>query len=168
LKLFADAQVFVVALVGLVLRKDSETLSQEGQYDREFYGNVMLVLLVATLVPALATLAYKSPVERALVSLQEIASALPDPPAAVSASAPPTQPQSQPTAGGSSSTSSDPSGAGSCNVTISAGDQVHDDNCADLEAPRATEAEEGSAPQEGVPPGSTSRESKDVGAGSSA
>eukprot|EP01043_Picozoa_sp_COSAG02_P082071 COSAG02_NODE_20378_length_834_cov_1.156463_1_plen_251_part_00 len=118
LKLFADAQVFVVALVGLVLRKDSETLSQEGQYDREFYGNVMLVLLVATLVPALATLAYKSPVERALVSLQEIASALPEPSTAASASVPPTQPQSQPTVGGSSSTSNDPSGAGSFNATI--------------------------------------------------
>ena len=46
LKLFADAQVFVVALVGLVLRMD------EDLYDREFFGNVMLVLLVSTLLPA--------------------------------------------------------------------------------------------------------------------
>jgi hypothetical protein len=33
---------------------------------------------------------------------------------------------------------------------------------------RAAEAEEGSAPQEGVPPGTTSQESEDVGANSSA
>ena len=58
-------------------------------------ANVMLVLLVATLVPALATLAYKSPVERALVSLQEIASALPEPSTAASAAAfPYTAPES--------------------------------------------------------------------------
>jgi hypothetical protein len=91
-------------------------------------------------VPALATLAYKSPVERALVSLQEIASALPEPSTAASASAPPLQPQHQPTAGGSSLTSNDPSGAGSFNATIPSGDQVHDDNCADLEAPRDSDA----------------------------
>jgi hypothetical protein len=102
LKLFADAQVFVVALVGLVLRMD------EDLYDREFFGNVMLVLLVSTLLPALATLVYKTPVERALVSLQKIANALPDPSAAVSAPTPTAT--AQPVA------------------------QVHHDNHADLEA----------------------------------
>lgn len=78
LKLFSDAQVFVVALVGLVLRIRPEVLESEGSYDREFYGNVMLVLLIGTLLPATATLFYKSPVERALASLQEIAISLPD------------------------------------------------------------------------------------------
>ena len=78
LKLFSDAQVFVVALVGLVLRISPEVLEAEGSYDREFYGNVMLVLLIGTLLPATATLFYKSPVERALASLQEIAISLPD------------------------------------------------------------------------------------------
>jgi hypothetical protein len=103
LKLFADAQVFVVALVGLVLRKDSQTLSQEGAYDREFYGNVMLALLLATLVPAVATLFYKSPVERVLISMQEIAMELPVPqsaapqgasPATSSAASPDSDPES--------------------------------------------------------------------------
>jgi hypothetical protein len=79
LKLFADAQVFVVALVGLVLRINSEVLDKEGLYNRGFYGNVMLGLLVGTLVPATGTLLYRSPVERALVRLQEIAKHLPDP-----------------------------------------------------------------------------------------
>ena len=47
LELFADAQVFAVALVGLVLRME------EGMYDREFFcGNVILALLVSTLLVA--------------------------------------------------------------------------------------------------------------------
>jgi hypothetical protein len=79
LKLFADAQVFVVALVGLVLRINSEVLDKEGLYNRDFYGNLMLGLLVGTLVPATGTLMYRSPVERALMRLQEIAKGLPDP-----------------------------------------------------------------------------------------
>jgi hypothetical protein len=78
LKLFADAQVFVVALVGLVLRISTEILEDEGFYDREFYGNAMLVLLIGTLLPATVTLFYRSPVERVLLSLQEIAKSLPD------------------------------------------------------------------------------------------
>ena len=82
LKLFADAQVFVVALVGLVLRINPETLDKEGLYNRDFYGNVMLGLLVGTLVPATGTLLYRSPVERALMKLQEIAKSLPDLPQA--------------------------------------------------------------------------------------
>ena len=82
LKLFADAQVFVVALVGLVLRINPETLDKEGLYNRDFYGNVMLGLLVGTLLPATGTLLYRSPVERALMKLQEIAKSLPDPPQA--------------------------------------------------------------------------------------
>lgn len=79
LKLFADAQVFVVALVGLVLRVNSEILDKEGLYNRDFYGNLLLGLLVGTLVPATGTLLYRSPVERALMILQEIAKGLPDP-----------------------------------------------------------------------------------------
>ena len=79
LKLFADAQVFVVALVGLVLRINSEVLDKEGLYNRDFYGNLLLGLLVGTLVPATGTLLYRSPVERALMRLQEIAKGLPDP-----------------------------------------------------------------------------------------
>lgn len=82
LKLFADAQIFVVALVGLVLRINPETLNKEGLYNRDFYGNVMLGLLVGTLVPATCTLLYRSPVERALMKLQEIAKNLPDLPQA--------------------------------------------------------------------------------------
>ena len=82
----------------------------EGLYDREFFGNVMLVLLVSTLLPALATLVYKTPVERALVSLQTIAKELPDPSAAVSA----------PTA----------------TATVQPVAQVHHNNHADLEAAR--------------------------------
>eukprot|EP01046_Picozoa_sp_COSAG06_P057723 COSAG06_NODE_11347_length_1523_cov_1.690309_3_plen_306_part_01 len=78
LKLFADAQVFVVALVGLVLRVDANLLEQEGMYDREFYGSVMFGLLMATLMPALATVFHRSPLEKALKSLQNIADALPD------------------------------------------------------------------------------------------
>ena len=82
LKLFADAQVFVVALVGLVLRINPETLDKEGLYNRDFYGNVMLGLLVGTLVPSTGRLLYRSPVERALMKLQEIAKSLPDLPQA--------------------------------------------------------------------------------------
>ena len=70
--------MFVVALVGLVLRINTEVLEEEGSYDREFYGNVMLGLLIGTLLPATTTLFYKSPVERVLVSLQEISKSLPD------------------------------------------------------------------------------------------
>ena len=47
--------------------------------DREWYGSVMLALLLATFVPAVATLVYKSPVERVLISMQEIAMELPQP-----------------------------------------------------------------------------------------
>ena len=78
LKLFTDAQVFVVALVGLVLRVDADLLEQEGTFDREFYGIVMLGLLVVTLVPALATVFHRSPVEKALATLQDIAASLPE------------------------------------------------------------------------------------------
>eukprot|EP01043_Picozoa_sp_COSAG02_P081644 COSAG02_NODE_20054_length_850_cov_1.290280_2_plen_68_part_01 len=45
LKLFADAQVFVVALVGLALRRNADILVEEEPYGRDFYGDVMLALL---------------------------------------------------------------------------------------------------------------------------
>ena len=49
LKLFTDAQVFAVALVGLnsslvglVLRIDVPTMLKEGNFDREIYGAVLV------------------------------------------------------------------------------------------------------------------------------
>jgi hypothetical protein len=65
-------QVFLVALIGLVLRVDPSTLNREGSFDREFYGDVMFVLLVGTVCPAVAALYYKTPVERAAAFLQGV------------------------------------------------------------------------------------------------
>ena len=52
-KLFADIQIFLVLLVGLVLRFDPSTLNAEG-YSREFYQTVLFVLLTSTEVPLMA------------------------------------------------------------------------------------------------------------------
>eukprot|EP01046_Picozoa_sp_COSAG06_P016955 COSAG06_NODE_1136_length_10570_cov_6.459555_8_plen_180_part_00 len=85
--------------------------------DREWYGSVMLALLLATFVPAVATLVYKSPVERVLISMQEIAMELPQPQPAPQGASP----------AASSVTSSDPEPS-------AAPPAVEIDNGIDLEA----------------------------------
>ena len=72
LKLYTDFQVFLVALVGLVMRMDSETLAQE-QFGRDFYGNALLAVLVGTLVLVCYTVLVQSPVERAVAVLKKTA-----------------------------------------------------------------------------------------------
>lgn len=70
LKLFADLQVMLVALVGLILRIDEVTLNNE-VLGRDFYGGAMYACLVLTLVPITMALVYKTPMERALEQLQK-------------------------------------------------------------------------------------------------
>eukprot|EP01043_Picozoa_sp_COSAG02_P016792 COSAG02_NODE_746_length_17729_cov_37.532501_3_plen_579_part_00 len=72
LKLFADLQVVLVSMLGLALRFDDTTLQQE-RFGHEFYGNVMFGLLVATAVPAVVTIFYKTPVEKVLHLLHKLA-----------------------------------------------------------------------------------------------
>ena len=50
LRLFADVQVTVVVVVGLVLRIDPADFADE-TVAPAFYGNLMLTLLVLTVVP---------------------------------------------------------------------------------------------------------------------
>ena len=81
LKLFADLQIFVVAAVGLVLRVDDSRLEKEGwtragQFNRAFYGNLMLGFLLMTLFFAVVAMVYKTPMERALSVLQKKAKEL--------------------------------------------------------------------------------------------
>ena len=72
LKLFADVQVTVVVVVGLVLRIDPADF-QEETVAPAFYGNAMLVLLLLTVVPVGFALLYRSPLQRALGLLQAAA-----------------------------------------------------------------------------------------------
>ena len=72
LKLFADVQVTVVVVVGLVLRIDPADF-QEETVAPAFYGNVMLMLLLLTVVPVGFALLYRSPLQRALGLLQAAA-----------------------------------------------------------------------------------------------
>jgi hypothetical protein len=70
LKLYTDFQVFLVAIVGLIMRMDSATLAQE-QFGKDFYGNALLVVLVGTLVPVCFTVLFQTPVERAVAALKK-------------------------------------------------------------------------------------------------
>ena len=56
---------------------DDGDIAKEG-YDSEFYGNVMLWLLLLTVVPIVAAVVYKTPVEQALKFLQKVAKELPE------------------------------------------------------------------------------------------
>ena len=64
-------QVYLVALIGLVMRIDAPTLKAEEGFDQDFYGTLMYSLLIITLLPAVAVLLYKTPAERALIALQK-------------------------------------------------------------------------------------------------
>eukprot|EP01043_Picozoa_sp_COSAG02_P049204 COSAG02_NODE_4919_length_4836_cov_5.351488_1_plen_483_part_00 len=72
LKLFTDLQLVFVSLVGMLLRFDGATLQQE-QFGREFYGGILFGLLVATAVPTVVTVLYKSPAEKVHLFLQKVA-----------------------------------------------------------------------------------------------
>jgi hypothetical protein len=72
LRLFADVQVTVVVVVGLVLRIDPADFADETMAPA-FYGNLMLVLLVLTVVPVVVSLFYRSPLQRAVGLLQDAA-----------------------------------------------------------------------------------------------
>ena len=72
LKLFADFQVIVVVVIGLVLRIDPADFEDEA-VSRAFYGDAMFVLLILTVVPVLVALLYRSPLERTISLLQKAA-----------------------------------------------------------------------------------------------
>ena len=75
-KLFADAQVFFVTLVSLVLRVGPDERAKDpfqggkGFITDSVYGDILLLLLLLTVVPVGFALAYRSPNEKALVLLQ--------------------------------------------------------------------------------------------------
>eukprot|EP01046_Picozoa_sp_COSAG06_P039061 COSAG06_NODE_4571_length_4136_cov_2.422591_3_plen_123_part_00 len=58
LKLFADFQVVIVVLVGLVLRIEPNAFADEAA-SQAFYGDAMLVLMLLTLVPVAIALLYR-------------------------------------------------------------------------------------------------------------
>ena len=72
LKLFADFQVVIVVLVGLVLRIEPNAFADEAA-SQAFYGDAMLVLMLLTLVPVAIALLYRSDQERSVTLLQEAA-----------------------------------------------------------------------------------------------
>jgi hypothetical protein len=72
LKLFADFQVVIVVLVGLVLRIEPDAFADEAA-SQAFYGDAMLVLMLLTLVPVVIALFYRSDQERSVMLLQEAA-----------------------------------------------------------------------------------------------
>ena len=72
LKLFADFQVVIVVLVGLVLRIEPDAFADEAA-SQAFYGDAMLVLMLLTLVPVAIALLYRSDQERSVTLLQEAA-----------------------------------------------------------------------------------------------
>ena len=65
-------QVVVVVVIGLVMRIDPDDFDDE-TVSREVYGNVMVVLLLLTTVPAVSALMYRSPTERSLALLKQAA-----------------------------------------------------------------------------------------------
>lgn len=70
LKLYTDFQIFLVTLVGLVMRMDPATLAQE-QFGQDFYGNALLSVLVGTLVLVCYTVFFQTPTERAVATLKK-------------------------------------------------------------------------------------------------
>lgn len=72
LKLFADLQVVLVALLGVALRFDDATLQLE-RFGKTWYGDAMFGLLVATAVPAFIAVVYRTPTEKVLHFLQKAA-----------------------------------------------------------------------------------------------
>ena len=64
LKLFADAQIFLVLVVGLILRFDDALLAAE-QTSRRFYHNILLITVASVAIPLGFTALWKDDVQKA-------------------------------------------------------------------------------------------------------
>ena len=83
LKIFTDAEVFLVTLVGLIVRIAPEELAKDTvrspfQWTGTLYGDLLWVMLVTTLLPIIFACLYRSNIEKAQITLQKLARVVTD------------------------------------------------------------------------------------------
>eukprot|EP01043_Picozoa_sp_COSAG02_P069623 COSAG02_NODE_12005_length_1614_cov_57.281961_1_plen_419_part_00 len=83
LRIFTDIEVFLVTLVGLILRIAPEELAKDTvrspfQWTGTLYGDLLWVMLVTTLFPIIFACLYRSNIEKAQITLQKLARVVTD------------------------------------------------------------------------------------------